>query len=142
MRLVHRDATGLTAAPRQQPCRSFLSAPPASFGRRSPYGQPSRAPALPSDRSSADSRLLVEQVLGDGRIAARGGVGQVEDQGEVQRVGADGQRFVQYPVAADAFEVDALVQQVPLEVFGTEAFSTSVCAGGSGYRLIRIAAWA
>jgi hypothetical protein len=47
-------------------------------------------------------------------------VGQVEDQGEVQRVGADGQRLVQYPVAADAFEVDAPVQQVPLEVFGTD----------------------
>lgn len=44
-------------------------------------------------------------------------MGQVEDQGEMERVGADGQCFVQYPVAADAFEVDALVQQVPLEVF-------------------------
>lgn len=47
-------------------------------------------------------------------------MGQVEDQGEAQRVGADGQCFAQYPVAADAFEVDALVQQVPLEVFSTD----------------------
>jgi hypothetical protein len=39
--------------------------------------------------------LVVQQAPSDGRVAARGGVGQVEDQGEVQRVGADGQDFVQ-----------------------------------------------
>jgi hypothetical protein len=54
--------------------------------------------------------LVVEQVLGDGRVAARGGVEQVEDPGEMQWVGAGGQCFVQCPVAADAFEVDALVR--------------------------------
>jgi hypothetical protein len=74
-----------------------------------------------------DSRLVVEQVLGDGRVAARGGVGQVEDQGEVQRVGPGGQCFVQDPVAADAFEVDAVVQQVPLEVFGTDRPGSQGC---------------
>ncbi|MEV4996045.1 hypothetical protein [Streptomyces niveus] len=51
-------------------------------------------------------------------------MGHVEDQGEVQRVGADGQCFVQYSVTADAFEVDALVQQMPLEVFGTDGLAS------------------
>jgi hypothetical protein len=37
-------------------------------------------------------------------------VGQVEDQGEMQRIGPDGQCLVKYPVAADVFEVYALVQ--------------------------------
>lgn len=46
--------------------------------------------------------LVVEQVLGDGRVAARDGVGQVDDQGEMQWVGAGGQCLVKYPVAADA----------------------------------------
>ncbi|KAF5990974.1 hypothetical protein BOG92_002515 [Streptomyces sp. WAC00263] len=44
----------------------------------------------------------------------------MKTKAEMERVGADGQCFVQYPVAADAFEVDALVQQVPLEVFGAD----------------------
>jgi hypothetical protein len=74
-----------------------------------------------------DSRLVVEQVLGDGRVAARGGVGQVEDQGEMQWVGADGQCLVKYPVAADAFEVNALVQQVPFKVFGADGPGSQGC---------------
>jgi len=31
--------------------------------------------------------LIVEEVLGDGRVSAGGGVWQVEDQGQVQGVG-------------------------------------------------------
>jgi hypothetical protein len=39
-----------------------------------------------------------------------------EDQGQVQRVGAGGQRFVEHPVAADALDADAVPVQVPGEV--------------------------
>src|SRR6266702_889236 len=42
--------------------------------------------------------LVVEQVLGDGRVPACGGVRQVEDQGQVQRVRSGGQRVVQNAV--------------------------------------------
>ncbi|KAB1143503.1 hypothetical protein F7R91_25460 [Streptomyces luteolifulvus] len=45
----------------------------------------------------------------------------------MQRIGAEGQSFVKYPVAADAFEVDALVQQVPLEVFGADGPGSQGC---------------
>ena len=31
--------------------------------------------------------LIVEEILGDGRVPAGGGVGQVEDQGQVQEAG-------------------------------------------------------
>jgi hypothetical protein len=51
--------------------------------------------------------LLVEQVLGDGRVPACGGVREVEDQGQVQWVRSGGQRLVQEAVSADAVEVDA-----------------------------------
>jgi hypothetical protein len=44
--------------------------------------------------------LVVEEALGDGRVSARSGVGQVEDQGKVQRVRSDAQGLMQY--AADA----------------------------------------
>jgi hypothetical protein len=48
-------------------------------------------------RPSPFGRLLelcVEQVLGDGRVSACRAVGQIEDQGQVQRVGSHGQSLV------------------------------------------------
>jgi hypothetical protein len=75
----------------------------------------------------------IEQVLGDGRVAARGGVGQVADQGEMQWVGAGGQCLVKYPVAADAFEVNVLVQQVPFRYSGlTGPVRICACSPGTG----------
>ena len=47
---------------------------------------------------------------------AGGGVGQAEDQGQVQRVRSGGQRFVENPVTADALDADAVALQVPVEV--------------------------
>ena len=46
--------------------------------------------------------LVVEQVLGDGRVSVCGGVRQVEDHGQVQRVWPDGQGLVKDPVPAHA----------------------------------------
>src|SRR6266511_2645518 len=60
--------------------------------------------------------LVVEQVLGDGRVPACGGVRQVEDQGQVQRVRSGGQRLVQNAVAANAVEVDTVALQMKLEI--------------------------
>jgi len=60
--------------------------------------------------------LAGEEIAGDERVLAGGGVGQAEDQGQVQRVGPGGQRFVEHPVAADALDVDAVPLQVPVEV--------------------------
>jgi hypothetical protein len=64
--------------------------------------------------------LVVEEALGDGRVSARSGVGQVEDQGKVQRVRSDAQGLMQYAVTADVFEADAAPQQMPLEVIGPD----------------------
>lgn len=47
---------------------------------------------------------------------AGGGMGQAEHQGQVQRVRAGGQRFVEHPVAANALDADAVPLQVPVEV--------------------------
>jgi hypothetical protein len=63
-----------------------------------------------------EGALVVEQVLSDGRVPARGGVRQVEDQREVQRVWSDGERLMQDPVLADAVEVDAMEAQLEVEV--------------------------
>ena len=60
--------------------------------------------------------LVVEQALGDVRVSACCGQRQVEDQGQVQRVGANGQGFVQDAVAADAVDVDAEVVHLGLDV--------------------------
>ena len=66
--------------------------------------------------------LIVEEVLGDGRVSAGGGVGQVEDQGQVQGAGPGGQRFVEHPVTADAFDGDAVPPQLPVEVAAGNGF--------------------
>ena len=58
--------------------------------------------------------------MGDGRVSARSGVGQVEDQGKVQRVRFDAQGLMQYAVAADMFEADTTPQQMPFEVIGAD----------------------
>ena len=69
--------------------------------------------------------------MGEGGVPACGGVGQVEHQGEVQRVGTGGQRFVQYPVAADAVEPDAR-QETLVEVgVADRAESVGAVAGRS-----------
>ncbi len=60
--------------------------------------------------------LAVKQELGDGRVPARGGVRQAENQRQVQRVWSDGQRLVQNAVPANAVEVDAMAPQVEVEV--------------------------
>ena len=59
---------------------------------------------------------VVEQVLCDARVATGGGVGQVEDQGDVQWVGAGGQGLVQDLVFAYMFQVNAVAAEVKCEV--------------------------
>ena len=44
--------------------------------------------------------LVVEQVLGDGRVSVCDGMRQVEHHGQVQRVWPDGQGLVKDPVPA------------------------------------------
>ena len=51
---------------------------------------------------------------------------QVEDQGQVQGVGPGGQRFVEHPVAADAFGADTVPPPLPVEVAAGHGFG----AGG------------
>jgi hypothetical protein len=62
--------------------------------------------------------LGVDELLSEGGISAGGGVGKVEDQGEVEGVGADGEGFVKDGVAADAFEVDSLADELLLQIDG------------------------
>jgi hypothetical protein len=60
--------------------------------------------------------LVSQEIAGDERVPAGGGVGEAEHQGQVQRVRPGGQRFVEHPVAADALGADAVPLQVPVEV--------------------------
>jgi hypothetical protein len=60
--------------------------------------------------------LVCQEIAGDEGVPAGGGVGQAEDEGQVQRVGPGGQRFVEHPVAADALDADAVPLQIPGEV--------------------------
>jgi hypothetical protein len=60
--------------------------------------------------------LVGQEIAGDERVPAGGGVGEAEDQGQVQRVRSGGQRFVENPVTADALDADAVALQVPVEV--------------------------
>lgn len=112
-------APELSCAPVESQQHEWALPSPTCWDAQS-YRHPTDPEKGSESRSKSAIRLVVKQVLGDSRVAARGGVGQVEDQGEMERVGAGGQCLVQYPVAADAFEVDVLVQQVPLEVFGAD----------------------
>jgi hypothetical protein len=43
-------------------------------------------------------------------------VGEAGHHGQVQRIRAGGQRFVEHPVAADALDADAVPLEVPVEV--------------------------
>ena len=43
-------------------------------------------------------------------------VGEAEHYGQVRRIRAGGQRFVEHPVAADALDADAVPLKVPVEV--------------------------
>lgn len=58
---------------------------------------------------------VVEKCCGDVGASGCGAVGQVEHQRQVQWVRPDREGFVQDPVAADAFGLDAAVSQVPCE---------------------------
>jgi hypothetical protein len=60
--------------------------------------------------------LAVQEAAGNERVLARGGMGQAEHQGQVQRVRPRGQRFMEHPVAADALNADAVPLKVPVEV--------------------------
>jgi hypothetical protein len=51
--------------------------------------------------------LAIPEAAGNERVLPGGGVGQAEHQGQVQRVRPRGQRFVEYPVAADALDAHA-----------------------------------
>jgi hypothetical protein len=50
--------------------------------------------------------FAVEELLGNGGVAARGAVVQVEHERQVQRVRSDGQGLVEDSVAADVLKVD------------------------------------
>lgn len=50
---------------------------------------------------------LIHELLRDDGVSGGGRVGEMEDEREVQRVGPDGQGFVQDAVGPDAFEVDS-----------------------------------
>jgi hypothetical protein len=60
-----------------------------------------------------------EKVAGSVGVGHRVGVVDVEDQGQVERVGAGGQGFLQDAVTPDVFEADA-ARLVPVEVVGRD----------------------
>lgn len=60
--------------------------------------------------------FAVEQGLSDGRVSAGGGDGQVEDQGQVQRIRSGRERLVQDAVPVDTVDADAVVAQVESEI--------------------------
>jgi len=76
-------------------------------------GIPPGAPGNVVLRLGSLGGLVSQEVAGHERVLAGGGVGQAEDQGQVQRIRAGGQRLVEHPVAADALNVDAVPLQVP-----------------------------
>jgi hypothetical protein len=57
-----------------------------------------------------------QEVAGDERVLAGGGLGDAEHQGQVQWVRPAGHCLVQHAIAADALDADAVVLQVEIDV--------------------------
>ncbi|MEU3961153.1 hypothetical protein AB0F42_15185 [Streptomyces buecherae] len=60
-------------------------------------------------------RRIAEELAGEGRVLHGGGLGEVGDPSQVQRVDSGGEDLVTYAVGTDTIETDAVHSELPFE---------------------------